>query len=160
MTAVFILLGIALMLAAALHDMAARTIPNGISVALALLGVASGIAEGHLISSMLLGSGVFGLAVLCWRAGWLGGGDVKLFGAAALALPPGSVPTFIAASAIGGGVLALLYLTLGRVVAAPSPVRPAGLLARALRAEQWRIRRRGPLPYVCAIASGFLFVVI
>lgn len=160
MTSVYLTLSIGLMLGASLRDVAARTIPNGIPMALALLGVATGIAGGHLIASLLLGAGVFGVAVLCWRAGWLGGGDVKLFGAAALALPPGSVPTFIAASAIGGGVLAVLYLMLGQVVSAPSPVRPAGLLARALRAEQWRLRRRGPLPYVCAIASGFLFVVI
>jgi hypothetical protein len=28
-----------------------------------------------------------------------------------------------------------------------------------LRAERWRISRGGPLPYACAIAFGFLFVV-
>jgi prepilin peptidase CpaA len=159
-TPVFALVATGLIIGASLHDMAARTIPNGIPLALALIGVANGVAAGHLLTSLLLGAGVFALAVLCWRAGWLGGGDVKLFGAAALALPPGSVPAFIAAAAIGGGVLAFIYLILGQVVPAPSSVRPPGLLARALRAEQWRIRRRGPLPYVCAIAGGFLFVVI
>jgi prepilin peptidase CpaA len=34
------------------------------------------------------------------------------------------------------------------------------LLARALRVEQWRIRRGGPLPYACAIAAGGLFILL
>jgi prepilin peptidase CpaA len=155
-----VLASIGLLIGASLHDMAARTIPNGVPSALALLGAADGALTGHLTASLLLGAGVFVPAFLCWRAGWLGGGDVKLFGTAALALPPASVPGFVAASAIAGGLLAAIYIVLARVLPPASPVRPKGLLARALRVEQWRIRRRGPLPYVCAIASGFVFVLI
>jgi prepilin peptidase CpaA len=39
------------------------------------------------------------------------------------------------------------------------PPRARSLLPRAMRAERWRISRGGPLPYACAIAFGFLFVV-
>jgi prepilin peptidase CpaA len=53
---------------------------------------------------------------------------------------------------LAGGALALGFLGLRPFVpAAPGP-RPAVLLARVLRAEGWRIRRRGPLPYAVAIA--------
>jgi len=70
------------------------------------------------------------------------------------------VPAFIAASAIAGGVLGLMYLMLGHLVAAQAGPCPSGLLARVLRAERWRLSRRGPLPYVCAIFGGFSFVLL
>ncbi len=94
----------------------------------------------------------------------MGGGDVKLLAAAALLLPPRLVPGYVLAVALAGGVLGLLYLGLGALLRrrAPraTPRRPATLLRRALRAEAWRIRRRGPLPYGCAIAAGALFAVL
>jgi len=93
-------------------------------------------------------------------AGWMGGGDVKLMGAAAVLVPPPLVPMFVAALSIAGAVLALMYLAARPLMPAPARQRPRGLLARACRAEQWRISRGGPLPYACAIASGFLFVIL
>jgi prepilin peptidase CpaA len=148
------------MLSASLHDIATRTVPNGISVALALLGVICAVTGGHLGGSTLAGGAVFVSAAFCWRRGWLGGADVKLLGAAALLLPPGTVPAFVAASAIAGGGLGFAYLVLGRFFSGPAGPRPVGLLARVLRAERWRFSRRGPLPYVCAILGGFSFVVL
>ena len=148
------------MFGASLHDVATRTVPNGIPVALALLGVTCAMVCGHLGGSMVAGGTVFLSAMFCWRRGWLGGADVKLLGAAALLLPPEVVPAFIAASAIAGGVLGLMYLMLGHLVAAQAGPCPSGLLARVLRAERWRLSRRGPLPYVCAIFGGFSFVLL
>ncbi len=109
---------------------------------------------------MVAGLVVFVLAAICWRRGWMGGGDVKLLAAAAIAVPPSLVLSFITAVALCGGVLALLYLVAGRMVAPPPASRPRSLLARALRVEQWRIRRGGPLPYACAIAAGGLFILL
>jgi prepilin peptidase CpaA len=63
------------------------------------------------------------------------------------------------ATAIAGGVLALLQLGLRGRLAAPSRPRPAGLLRRVLRCEAWRIRRGAPLPYGVAIAAGTAFVM-
>jgi prepilin peptidase CpaA len=97
----------------------------------------------------------------------MGGGDVKLLGAATLAMPPSSVLTFVAAVAIAGGLLATVYLVARRLVHAPAPLvhapaplRPNNLFDRAMRVERWRITRGGPLPYACAIAAGFLFVTV
>ena len=90
----------------------------------------------------------------------MGGGDVKLLGATALAVPPGSVPTLVFVMGMAGGLLSLFYLAARRLVHAPSATRPRSLIARALRVERWRIRRGGPLPYACAIAAGGLFVLL
>ena len=97
-----------------------------------------------------------------WYRNWLGGGDVKLMAATAILLPPSGVLPFIVWMSVSGSVLALIYLVARRVLPAPgrlpSHARQAPLIARALRAENWRIHRGGPLPYVCAITAGFLFV--
>jgi prepilin peptidase CpaA len=149
-----------LILAASLHDIVARTIPNGLPLALALAGIVVGALHGYLLGSLLAAGAVFVLSAVCWRRGWMGGGDVKLLGAAALGMPPGSVPTFVAAVAIAGGLLALVYLAARHFVSAPVAPRPDRLFARAMRVERWRIGRGGPLPYACAIAAGFLFVIV
>jgi prepilin peptidase CpaA len=149
----------ALLILAAAHDLAARTIPNGASLALAGAGLVLRLAGGDLAEGMLAAGGVFAAAALCWQAGWLGGGDVKLLAALALALPPAGTLPMLAWTSLWGGGIALLYLLLLRVVPPPAPIRPAGLLRRLLRAERWRIRRRGPIPYGCAIALGGLTVL-
>ena len=155
-----LLASIAILLAAALHDIATRTVPNWMAGLLALLGVASQLLHFPQYSGFLAGLIVFLASAICWRRGWMGGGDVKLLAAASLVLPPGNVVMFIAAVALSGAVLAVIYLAARRVIAAPSTRRPQHLIARALRAEQWRIHRAGPLPYALAIAAGFLFIAL
>ena len=154
------LVSIAILLAAAMHDVIARTVPNWMAIALAVLGVASRILHGSLLIGFGAAFAVFVLAAFCWRRGWLGGADVKLLGAAALIVSPGDVPGFISAVALAGAVLALLYLVARRVTPLPAAHRPNRFVARALRVERWRIHRGGPLPYAFAIAAGFLFVVL
>ena len=166
---------IALLLVACLYDMIGRFIPNRLAASLAICGIGLQAASGRVASALVSGGVVFLLACLCWRRGWMGGGDVKLLGAAATAIPLPLVPQFIAAVAIAGGLLALLYLAARAFVAAPGqtrstiPVsappppsvqRPRHLFARFARIERWRIHRGCPLPYACAIAAGFLFVVL
>jgi prepilin peptidase CpaA len=93
----------------------------------------------------------------------MGGGDVKLLGAVSTLVPPHAVFTLLAFIAFAGGALAVVYL-LGRAVAGKRRIevsrRPATLPARVLRAEAWRIRRGGPLPYACAIAAGLLITLL
>ncbi len=149
---------VGLIFAASLHDVATRTIPNGLVLALAVAGLAIGVLDGHFFGALLACAGMFVVSALCWRRGWMGGGDVKLLSAAALGMPPHSVLTFAVAVAFAGGVLAMLYLAARPLVAAPASLRPAGLLTRAMRVERWRIKRGGPLPYACAIAAGAVFV--
>ncbi len=165
---------IALLLAACLYDMIGRFIPNRLAAGLAICGIGLQAANGRFAGALVSGGMVCLLAFLCWRRGWMGGGDVKLLAAAATAIPLPLVPQFIAAVAIAGGLLALVYLAARTLVAAPGQARSTipvsvtpspsvrrerHLLARFARIERWRIHRGCPLPYACAIAAGFLFVV-
>jgi prepilin peptidase CpaA len=139
---------------AALHDAASRTIPNCTAAAVAIIGVVLRVLDGRLVAGLAASATVFALAAILWQRGWVGGGDVKLLGAAALAVPPGQVANMVLVMALVGGVLSLLYLALPFVVPAPAAQRPKRRLSRVLRTEQWRIRRRGPLPYGAAIAAA------
>jgi prepilin peptidase CpaA len=145
---------------AALHDIAARTIPDGIPVALATLGVALRLHDGSLPQALLAAALLTAPAGLCWLRGWLGGRDLKLPLALALLLPPSHLLPGIVAVAWCGTALALPYLALRRRLPAPFPHRPVGLPARVWRAERFRLRRGGPLPYGVAIAVGGLLVPV
>jgi prepilin peptidase CpaA len=149
------------LLAAAIHDLAARTIPNTFPIILALAGIALRIAAGGLPEALAGAAVVALLAGFCWLRGWLGGGDVKLLAAAALAVPGGAIPGFVLSVGLIGGLLALAYLLArGLVPAGSVRLAPASLPVRAWRAECWRIRRGGPLPYAVAIAvAGTLALV-
>jgi prepilin peptidase CpaA len=155
-----LLASVAIVLAAALHDVAARTVPNWMAGALAVLGLMVQMLSGHLIAGIIAGLIVFVAAMFCWRRGWMGGGDVKLLGAVAILVPAGHVAQFIVAVTLTGAVIALAYLMARRIVPAPGPRRSVRLIARAARAERWRISRGGPLPYALAIAAGFLIVLL
>jgi prepilin peptidase CpaA len=157
---------------AAAHDVLARTVPNWMPMTIAMLGVAQSAIDGRLIASLLVGSMVFVLTGLCWKRGWLGGGDVKLLGAAAVAVPPMVVPAFIITVALAGGVLSLAYLAIGKLMPTAFKWRPAGhppaqpirrrtgLFSRAWRLERRRLSRGGPLPYAVAIAAGGMFIFL
>lgn len=145
---------------AALHDIAARTIPNGIPAALATLGVAMRLHDGNLPPALVAAVLLTGVAGLCWLRHWLGGGDLKLLIALALLLPPAHVLPAIVTVAWCGTALALPYLALRRRLPAPSPHRPTGLPARVWRVERFRLRRGGPLPYAVAIAAGGLLELL
>jgi prepilin peptidase CpaA len=154
----------AVLLLAAGHDIVSRTVPNWMSVAIACCGIAASFAGDRLFISMGLGLAVFIAAAICWRRGWMGGADVKLLGAIAIVLPPGMVATFTIAMSLGGAAHAIIYMVARGMVTPPPPLpahdhRRRSLLERAMRAERWRISRGGPLPYACAIAFGFVFVV-
>lgn len=145
---------------ASLNDIATRTISNKLLIPLGVAGVVAHIGDGQFIGALIAATCVFLGAAWCWHRGWMGGGDVKLLGAASLGVAPGSVLYFVMAVAVAGGGLAILYLIARPLVGPASTVRPQGFLARVVRAERWRIRRGGPLPYACAIAAGLLLVIV
>jgi prepilin peptidase CpaA len=151
----------ATMLFAALHDVAFRTVPNCVSAALLAAGLCVQVMDNTILSGLTAGSLVFLGAVFCWRRGWLGGGDVKLLAAAAVLVPAGMAVNLLLDVALAGGVLAVTYLLLARMVTPPSrSLRPSGLLQRICRAERYRMSRRGPLPYASAIAAGAFLVLL
>ena len=91
---------------AALHDIAARTIPNTACAILALLGIGLHLADGTILISLLFATLVFCGCTFCWLRGWMGGGDVKLLAASSLLVPPAAVGTMIVATAMFGGAVA------------------------------------------------------
>lgn len=151
--------GLGLFAAASLQDLAYRLVPNTVPGLIAGLGLALRLLGGTVLPGLAAAATVFVLAALCWRRGWLGGADVKLFGAGALLVPPGAAAGFVLATCLAGGVLAIAYWALGRLVAPPPPERPRARLARLARVERRRLRRGGPLPYALALASGACFIL-
>jgi prepilin peptidase CpaA len=152
--AVCTMLAITILLAAAATDFAARVVSNRLCVALGLDGLAIQLPAHTLAVATLTTLAVFLPAMVCWRHGLMGGGDVKLLGAATLLVHPGAVPAMVLSISLAGGLLALAYWGLARVLPTPAKRRPAGLLRRILRIEHYRIRNGSALPYAIAIAVG------
>ncbi len=151
--------GVLLLLASAVHDVAFRTVPNAACIAVLGCGLVSRAMSGQIGLAAAAGVVTFAAAARCWRRGWLGGGDVKLLAATTLLVPPQAVPLLIAWVALCGGVLTLPYLVARHrlpVLAGPRH----HLLGRIARAESWRLRRGGPLPYAMAIAAGACLVIL
>ncbi|HEY4044001.1 MAG TPA: prepilin peptidase [Rhodopila sp.] len=167
MPLLFAILTLGLLGFAAWRDLATRTIPNQVSLALAVLGLAFRLTQGWpaALLSIAVAAALFVIMLLCHARGLIGGADVKLLTALALGLPPLGSYQLVAATALAGGVLAVLYILLRRTMGrAGVPVmrgRPHRFAAlRVAAVELWRIRRHGPLPYGVAIAVGGALVVL
>ncbi len=147
---------------AALHDLAVRTVPNWLPGLVLLLGICARLLDHDLLSGLIVAAVAFAVLFCIWVAGAMGGGDVKLWAATVLLVPPGWQPqfAFFVNVVLAGGLLALLYLGLSLVVPRPRATLQGSRLRRFLRVEQWRIGRRGPLPYACAIAAGAIAALI
>ena len=147
------------LLAALLNDVAFRTVPNWMPATLLALGFGIRMLDGGLASGLLACVLILFSAGFCWWRGWMGGGDVKLLAACGVLVPPGLSGVMVLNVALAGGVLALLYLALGRVLAAPRAPCPPGRLGAIFWAERHRIHNRSPMPYASAIAVGALLVL-
>jgi prepilin peptidase CpaA len=158
------------LLFAAAHDIAVRTVPNLVSLIVATSGLGLNAFDGQLLAALFRGGLVFAIAWYCWRRGWFGGGDVKLLTACVLLVPPASVPELMLCTATAGGLLAMSYLALARLLRGNATafssgpglagsVRRHSLLRRIWRAERRRIHRGLSLPYSCAIAAGVLLTL-
>jgi prepilin peptidase CpaA len=158
-----LLAGVMLLAFAALHDIGFRTVPNRVSAAILLCGLALRLLDGNLPWGCLCGLLMFAATYACWRFGWMGGADVKLLTASSVFVPPSLVPTLVIGTSLAGGILALIYIVGSRVAPRPGPGLPVprsdSLLRRAARCELRRLRRRGPLPYATAIAAGGLIAI-
>ena len=143
----------ALVITAALRDMVSYRIPNWISLALLagfpLAALALGLPLPTVGLCCAVGAGglVAGMAMFALR--WIGGGDAKLFAAAALWLGwPAAMP-FLAITGLAGGALALGLLAMRSVWLRP-------LVAAG---PPWLNRLAEPgenVPYGLAIAVGAL----
>lgn len=125
-----VLFGLALLtllLVAAWQDLAHRRIPNAIPLALAGLwpiAVLLAVGVAAPLTAFGIALGVFLAGFVCWQAGWLGGGDVKLIAALSLWAGPDLVAPMLLLTGLLGGGLALIQLA-RRAFLQPAPLLAA-----------------------------------
>src|SRR5437667_1282284 len=154
-------LEILLLLYVATIDIATRLIRNEICLVLALLGIASQFAGPMQVTESLIAATILLLLlIVIYQRGWIGGGDVKLLVALAIGLPLIGVIQLLTVTALAGGVLAVVHLTM-RLLPYPR-LAPAGssFVRRVYAIERWRHLRHAPLPYGVAIACGGIWTIL
>jgi prepilin peptidase CpaA len=138
-----------LVLYAAFSDIATMTIPNWVSIVIALAfpiaALFAGMPAAQIGLHIACGVAIFVVGFGLFHFGVLGGGDVKVFTAVAVWTGFASLAQFLSITFLAGGVLALFMLALRRFFS-PGPKTPA-FLNRLLD------KARG-VPYAVAIAAG------
>lgn len=144
-----------------LCDLRSRRIPNHAVLALAALALpwhlATGTPPGTLGVTVLLAALAFALAVVLWRRGLVGGGDVKFLAATLLLARPGQVPEVLLVTALAGGLLAAVVLARRTLAAHPFVLLAAShprLPAAVARALTGCSEKSASVPYGVAIAAG------
>jgi prepilin peptidase CpaA len=144
----------ALVIVAALLDLTSFRIPNWISIALVAAFAPAAFAAGMDVPTiglhLAIGLGALVAGMVMFALGWIGGGDAKLFAAAGLWVGLQGFAPFIAITALAGGALALILVSMRHsYVRAIIPAGPPWL-------ERLR-EPKGDAPYGVAIAAGALF---
>ena len=153
------------MVIATVWDVAKRRIPNLVTGAVALLGVAAQLVDrgGWSVLSGL-GAAVISVALLYrpWTAGGIGGGDVKMAAAVAIWVGLGGMIRYALAVAAAGGIVALVMYSLSRK-AIRQDIRTNLTLAalqQSLPTVEVRGAGRPSVPYGLAIAAGAAFALL
>lgn len=159
-----LVLGVCLVIAT-VWDVAKRRIPNLVTGAVALLGVAAQLVDrgGWSVLSGL-GAAVISVALLYrpWTAGGIGGGDVKMAAAVAIWVGLGGMIRYALAVAAAGGIVALVMYFLSRK-AIRQDIRTNLTLAalqQSLPTVEVRAAGRPSVPYGLAIAAGAAFALL
>ena len=142
-----------LVIGAALRDATSYTIPNWISLALAGAFPVAALALGLPLSAFAVSLGVGAAALVAGMAmfalRWIGGGDAKLFAAAALWLGLEPSLTYLAVTGVAGGALAVSLLGLRSTHVRPFVPNGPAWFARLVEPGE-------NVPYGVAIAIGAL----
>lgn len=142
-----ILLGLfcILLIAAAVQDIRTLRISNGLSVGVLLVGLSALIITGSQIwwHHPLSFAVILFVGILLFNWGWMGGGDVKLFAAAAFAFDLQGLLRLIPAVLVIGGLIGLAFIA-----------------ARILSGSKALSKDRKSLPYGVAIALGAIATVV
>jgi prepilin peptidase CpaA len=145
----------ALLLAAAVWDVASFTIPNflqiGLLAAFALLMLVHPLSAGEF--GMHLLAGFIGLVAgfTLFSLGYIGGGDAKLFACMALWFGMNDLLSYTLVASVFGGALTLGLLAM-RNWPLPAP----------LASQNWLLRLhddREGIPYGAALAAGAFFIL-
>ncbi len=135
------------MLMAAYKDLTSYTIPNVISLILLgaffALSPFMGLTWGEFAVHIGVFAGSLALMMLMFAAGWLGGGDAKLFAATAIWWMPHDLMVYTLYTAMAGGALAIVLLMSRRML--PAQVQTTGWVHTLLRDEK-------KMPYGLALA--------
>ena len=159
----------AALFAAAVTDLKARTIPNGLVLVVFALGMATRLLSGQqmLWLSLLIAAFVYVVGAVLTHYAVIGGGDTKMIGAVTMLVPPAVVPALLLCIALAGGLLSLFYLGAGWLVrrgggtafAVDQPVPGASAFDHIVRLEVARMQANEPMPYGVAIFSGAVSLV-
>lgn len=149
-----------------LTDLRYRIVCNEICLMVLVLALTIAALRGMPPASAWLGAGAVFVGVFCLLlSGQMGGGDAKLILALLPSLTSFQMLQFVFAMCVFGGVLALGVLLLARwlrrrpIVAlrrAPGAGALGNQFRQWLRHERARLRRARSVPYVPAIAAGWL----
>ena len=161
MTHFLISIDFALLCWMAWRVIASRQVSSFEAMCASVLGLSLAFCGHYVIGALEAGAILFSIGYFLWWRGYMGGGDVRLLGAAGLTIPLNVTFSLAVMISLSGGLLSLFYLLATKTVRPPvlTRPRPTCRLLRVLRAERWRIHRGCPLPYVCAIAAGVIFVL-
>jgi prepilin peptidase CpaA len=136
-----------LLLYAAWHDVKTMTIPNWVSIALAMAFVPAAFAAGLSIQAvgwhLAFGAGVLLVCAALFYLGVFGGGDAKVIAAASLWTGLAGAASFVMCMALAGGALAGILIIFRRMRLAATK----DWTRRLLSAEEGA-------PYAVAIAVG------
>src|SRR4030088_1112579 len=144
----------ALMAFAAASDLFTMTISNRVSLALVAgflaLALLSGMTPYDILSHVGAGAAVLAVAFGCFAMGWIGGGDAKVAGRAALWFGLGHLLNYLLYASLFGGALTLLLLQFRQC---PLPYPFAG--------QDWLLKlhaKDSGIPYGIALAIGALMI--
>jgi len=142
----------ALVIVAALRDTTTMTIPNWLCALGAALFIpvifAAGLSPAAAGTALAVGIAALVAGIVMFSAGWIGGGDAKLFAVCGLWLGWREALPFVVWTAIAGGVLAVALLGLRKLVIL-WPQNGPGWWNRLMIPG-------GDVPYGIAIALGAL----
>ena len=151
LVAIFPLLAIV----AALKDVTSFIIPNWISIAMVVAfypaALAAGASLGAIGLATAVGAGALAVGMAMFYAGWMGGGDAKMFAACALWMGWPTVLPFLLATALAGGALALILMQMRSNLLRPYLQRGPAWMGRLVTASD--------APYGLAIAIGALVML-
>lgn len=157
---------------AAVLDLRFRRIPNLLSLAGILLGMAVNVFFSGVDGLLLAAAGMllaFGIGFPLWLAGWFGAGDVKLLSAVGAIVNVKLLLPVLAGIAIAGGVIAAMHLLGRRLQKEPFFVYAMSLVFAAkgqrddsvadIESESAVAIKKG-MPYAIPVAIGSLATIV
>lgn len=144
----------AMTLYAALCDAARFRIPNLTSIVIIALFPLHVLASPAAVAwwpSLAVAASVFGVGLVMFARGWVGGGDVKFLGAVSLWAGPALLLPLLMIMSLGGGLLAMGALAAQSL----RQWRTQGVLYLSLTAPR---AIEPKIPYGVAIAAGAIYV--